>query len=199
MERGSGVLAIRDVVAAGNSLTPLESLLNRSHPGRVRRLPWREFDVKSQAQDVGWVCGDQSRCGRHRCWQRPALGVCADWTGFGVSKNVRLLHSKLAGAVRNQDRSDGIHWGLLDSSIRSAGTQGIPGLRGKCSSSQEPARAQNGRKGLSMAAAAAYLRAINRLFPATGGDHHFAALSSASGNAGAGSRNLYSAHPEGTH
>src|SRR5271168_4262158 len=120
MERGSGVLAIRDVVAAGDSLTPLESLLNRWHPGRVRRFPrWREFDVKSQAQDVGWVCGDQSRCGRHRCWQRPTLGVCADWTGFGVSENVRLLHSrfacfgKLAGAVRNQDRSDGIHWGLL--------------------------------------------------------------------------------------
>jgi hypothetical protein len=42
-QRGSGVLAIRDVVAAGDSLTPLESLLNRSHPGRVRRLAWRRL------------------------------------------------------------------------------------------------------------------------------------------------------------
>jgi hypothetical protein len=29
MERGSGVLAIRDLVAAGDSLIPLESFLNR--------------------------------------------------------------------------------------------------------------------------------------------------------------------------
>jgi transposase len=36
------VLAIRDVVGAGDSLTPLESLLNRSPPGRARRLLyWR--------------------------------------------------------------------------------------------------------------------------------------------------------------
>jgi hypothetical protein len=56
MERGSGVLAIRNLVAAGDSLTPLESLLNRWHPGRVRQLlRRRQFDGKSerQAQDMG--------------------------------------------------------------------------------------------------------------------------------------------------
>jgi hypothetical protein len=63
MERGPGVLAIRDLVAAGDSLIPLESFLNRWHPGRVRRfLRWRHFDGKGgrQAQDAGWICGDQS-------------------------------------------------------------------------------------------------------------------------------------------
>src|ERR1700722_8056336 len=58
MERGSGVLAIRYLVAAGDSLTPLESLLNRWHPGRVRQLlRRRQFDGKSerQAQDIGWI------------------------------------------------------------------------------------------------------------------------------------------------
>jgi hypothetical protein len=44
-QRGSGVLAIRDVVAAGDSLTPLESLLNRSQPGRVRQLAKREASM----------------------------------------------------------------------------------------------------------------------------------------------------------
>lgn len=45
-----------DLVAAGDSLIPLESLLSRWHPGRVRQLlRRRQFDGKSkrQAQNIG--------------------------------------------------------------------------------------------------------------------------------------------------
>src|ERR1700730_18521043 len=208
MKRGSGGLTIRYLVAAGESLIPLESLLNRWHPGRVRQLlRRRKCDGKSerQGQNIGWICGDQSRCCRHRCRQRTALGSCAGWTGCGVRKDVRLFHGrsacpcKLVGALRDQDRSDGVHRRLLDRPLGSFREQGFQGLRRKRSSSQEPARTQDGCKGLSVVATVAYLRVINRIVPATGGDHHPASLSPTSRNAGAGSSNLHPAHSEGTH
>jgi hypothetical protein len=114
-QRGSGVLAIRDVVAAGDSLTGLESLLNRSHPGRVRRLPWRRLRWEPRnASTQSWkVFANQSRCGRYRCWQRSALGGCVARTGPRAGAGVRLFHGGfvrfggLAEALRDQDGRDG--------------------------------------------------------------------------------------------
>lgn len=75
---------------------------------------------------------------------------------------------------------------------------GVSGLPGQCPSSQEPARAQDGRKGLPMVAAVTY-GLLTASFRPQGGDHYFAAISPASRNTGAGSRNLHSAHTESAH
>jgi len=92
--------------------------------------------------------------------------------------------------------STGVYWIALYEVLESRGFKVCVVKR---SSSQEPARTQDGCKGLSVVATIAYLRVISRIVPATGGDHHPASLSPTSRNAGAGSSNLHPAHSEGTH
>ena len=170
----SGVLAICDVVAASESLTPLESLLNRLHPGRVRRLPcwrlrWKRRNANAQAwmvfrksirmrREFGnvqhWVAvapdRDAESVRRFGCFTAD-LHALADWLECCRIKTVAM-------------ESTGVYWIARYEVLESRGCEGLPS---ECSASQELARPQNRRQRLPVVAAVAQLLVVDPVLSAT--------------------------------
>ena len=172
-------------------LTPLESFINQSQPGRVRSIshtanrngrekervvaePDTEKGTAATSSVPGPGAGSSApRRRRDRCGQQRPLRSDAPGSRCRAGAPVRVLHRRpasdggLVTQLRREDGGDAIHGCLLDSDFRHPGSARVSGLPGQCASHEELAGAEKRRAGVPVGAEVASYGLLGNFFHPT--------------------------------